>query len=671
MFVTDTLGNPYAEQEWLPAIFGPIAESRRQANKIKRQEPITVVIGNPPYKEKAKGRGGWVENGSANSPSLRRSQHGCRRASGVWVPTQSTCEICTCTSGAGRLGRCSTTTLPPTPGSSASSRWLAFSTGPASRRCAIISVEPPNEIWVIDCSPEGHQPVSNTRIFEGVQQPVCIVLASRSPDTNQEAPATVRFRALPRGHRQAKFEALGSLTLDSDGWIECPSRWRAPFLPESVGAWGTFPAIDDLFDYNGSGVMPGRTWIVAPDKESLRRRWQKLIDVPDDQKEALFHPHLRGGEPGDKHSKRVVKKGLPGYEPRPTPVADDQSPFVPPTRYGFRSFDRQWIIPDNRLINQPNPELWKSRSEQQVYLTVLTRTSPSKGPALTFTGLIPDLDHYNGRGGRVFPLWRDRNATVPNIPPNLLAYLGKRYQRPVSAEDLMAYVAAVAAHPAFTTRFKPDLAQPGLRIPFTGDSETFATAAELGRTVIWLHTFGERFADSSHGRPPGPPRLAPDDAPRIPTAGAIPNDPADMPDTLAYDESKRRLSVGHGYVENVDIRVWNYEISGKNVLHQWFSYRRANRERPIIGDRRKPSKLGEIQPDHWPAEYTTELINVLNVLGRLVDLEPSQADLLERICSSQMISADELHSTGALTVDADSTRRGTTSDPSEQASLLG
>lgn len=68
MFVTDTLGNPYIEQEWVPAILGPIAESRRRANEIKRQEPITVVIGNPPYKEKAKNRGGWVESGSANSP---------------------------------------------------------------------------------------------------------------------------------------------------------------------------------------------------------------------------------------------------------------------------------------------------------------------------------------------------------------------------------------------------------------------------------------------------------------------------------------------------------------------------------------------------------------------------------------------------------------------------
>ena len=71
MFVTDTLGNPYVEQEWIPAMLEPIAESRRQANAIKRQEPIMVVIGNPPYKEKAKGLGGWVESGTPNARPRR------------------------------------------------------------------------------------------------------------------------------------------------------------------------------------------------------------------------------------------------------------------------------------------------------------------------------------------------------------------------------------------------------------------------------------------------------------------------------------------------------------------------------------------------------------------------------------------------------------------------
>ena len=82
--------------------------------------------------------------------------------------------------------------------------------------------------------------------------------------------------------------------------------------------------------------------------------------------------------------------------------------------------------------------------------------------------------------------------------------------------------------------------------------------------------------------------------------------------------------------------VFAYEVSGKNVLRQWFSYRKRDRTRPIIGDRRPPSPLDAIQPDHWLPEYTDDLMNLLNVLGRLVRLEPRQADLLERVCAGPL-----------------------------------
>jgi hypothetical protein len=342
--------------------------------------------------------------------------------------------------------------------------------------------------------------------------------------------------------------------------------------------------------------MPGRTWIIAPDAESLQLRWKKLMRAKPEQKEELFHPHLRGGKPGDKHVNKVAK-GLPGYPDDPKPVANAKGDCLPPVRYGYRSFDRQWIIPDSRVINQPNPELWRSHGETQVYLTALNRTAPLSGPAFTFSAAIPDLDHYKGSfGGRVFPLWRDSAATQPNVSPMLLEALASQYKTPVTPEDFLAYLAAVVANPAYTARFQNDLAQPGLRVPLTVKPKLFSEAVELGRRIIWLHTFGERFADPKAGRPKGPPRLPKDQSPQVPKDGAIPSDPASMPDEIGYDDSKRRLLVGTGFVENVSPAVWQYEVSGKRVLTQWFSYRKKNRERPIIGDRRPPSKLGDIQP---------------------------------------------------------------------------
>lgn len=115
--------------------------------------------------------------------------------------------------------------------------------------------------------------------------------------------------------------------------------------------------------------------------------------------------------------------------------------------------------------------------------------------------------------------------------------------------------------------------------------------------------------------------------------------------------------------------MWEYEVAGKQVLLQWLSYRKKDRDRPIIGDRRAPSPLGKIQPDHWLAEYTTELINVLNVLGWLVELEPQQAALLDKICSGPLISLADLDAAGALAVPEES-KRGRKPQPAKGAPRL-
>ena len=676
LFVTDTLGNPYVEEEYIPQILMPLGESRRRANEIKRQEKITVVIGNPPYKEKAKGLGGWIESGTKGSK--------VKAPLGQWMPPTdwsvgahakhlrnlyvyfwrwATWKVF----GDGdpsriegrerdRKGIVSFITV------------AGFLNGPGFQKMRSELRRDADEIWVIDCSPEGHQPEVRTRIFQGVQQPVCIVMALRNTDKESSAPARVRYRALPSGHRDEKFAALGTITLDDSGWTDCSSDARASFFPRATGAWAEFAPLEDLFTYDGSGVMPGRTWVIAPDHDSLERRWEALQAESDPEtKETLFHPHLLGGEVGDKHVNKTPGQGIYGHEFRRGSVGSDTGAVVRPVRYGHRSFDRQWIIPDGRLINRPNPTLWEDHSNQQVYMTVLQQHALTVGPAVTFSASIPDLHHYNGRGGRVFPLWADRRAEVTNLKTSLLREMGEALGVTVTASDLMAYFAAVAAHPAYTARFRSDLVQPGLRFPMTTETSLFTEAVDIGREVIWLHCFGERLADPSARRPSGAPRMPAGERPVIPKDGAIPTDPDRFPDRIEHDAAAHRLRIGDGYIDNVPRAVWEYEVSGKQVLVQWFSYRRLDRSRPIIGDRRPPSPLENIQPERWLAEYTTELMNVLHVLGRLVALESRQADLLNRICDGPLLSGEDLRASGAF--DSSSTGRGGGADE-RQANYL-
>lgn len=671
LFITDTLGNPFVEDERLPQILQPIGQSRRDANAVKRGQPITVVIGNPPYKEKAKGRGGWIEEGSAGREApLDRwapptdwgvSAHARHLKNlyiyfwrwATWKVFGSGLNASTGIVETDQAGIICYITV------------AGFLNGPGFQRMRDDLRRQSSEIWVIDCSPEGHQPDVPTRIFQGVQQPICIVMAARKAGTDPDTPARVHFRALPEGRRDTKFMALSSLSLDDGGWLDAPSGWRDPFLFASTGAWATYPSLPKLFVYDGPGVMSGRTWPIAPDVESLRERWTCLINERDPVKqEVLFHPQLRNGKVASRHIHKVVRQNLGSITTRSVSVHNDFTSCAESIRYGFPSFDRQLVIGDARLLNDPRPVIWDTHSTSQIYLTAFEAHSPSSGPSVTFTNLIPDLHHYKGSfGGRVYPLWRDKGAEQSNVRPTLLAYLSSTYAHEVTAEDMVAYIAALLSHPGFISRFQTDLARPGLRVPLTANAASFAEAVALGREVIWLHCYGERSADPAADRPARAPRLPRGEGPMIPADGAIPPAPEPLPQEMRYEPELRRLHVGKGYVDNVDPRVWAYEVSGKQILLQWFSYRRRDRTRPVIGDRRPPSPLDQVQPEGWLASYTSDLLDLLHVVGRLVALEPAQADLLTRICTGPTLDETRLSMAGALEGTAVRTGSANTDQP--------
>jgi hypothetical protein len=675
LYITDTLADPDEEFGWIPSTLTDIAQSRREANRIKRHEAITVVLGNPPYKEKAKGLGGWVEDrGKALRAPLDDWQPPVEWGVGAHAKHLRNLYIYFWRWAAwkvfggdpyrGGTDQTSIDDWTKRKGIVCFISVAGFLNGPGFQKMRADLRRDADEIWVIDCTPEGHQPPQASRVFGGVQQTVCIVMASRKADVERTTPARVRFRALPEGSRENKFKAIAEIGLDDSGWVDAPNDWRAPFLPALADEWESYPSIEAMFSFNGSGIITGRQWIIAPDEETLRKRWERLLKESDpDRRQKLFHPQMRRGVLDTRHAEAKVTKWFDGVVPRLQPISLEKETFERAYRYGFRSFDRQWVIGDARVINDARPRIWNNHSNNQVYITALRATSPTVGPALTFTGLLPDFDHYRGSfGGRVFPLWSDSDAKRPNIAPRLLAELGAAYGREVTAPEVMAYIAAVAAHPGYITRFSKHLKQPGLRIPLTADVALFDEAVAVGREVIWLHTFGERFAE---GRPPGAPRVTDGPEPTIPAGGVLPTTLDAMPHELEYDAAQGRLKIGTGYIANVAPEVWAYEVSGKRVLSQWWSYRRKDRSKPPMGDKRPPSPLSDIQPTAWLPDYTTELLAVLRVLTRLVALEPRQLALLDRIIAGPMIDADALRATGALSAGSAEAEAPATEDAEE------
>lgn len=116
-----------------------------------------------------------------------------------------------------------------------------------------------------------------------------------------------------------------------------------------------------------------------------------------------------------------------------------------------------------------------------------------------------------------------------------------------------------------------------------------------------------------------------------------------MPETIDYDETTEVLTLGTGTWSPVRREVWEYEVGGRRVLESWFNYRKAT-----PGGRRtkKTSPLADIHTKAWPTEWTIELIDVLTVLTRLVELEVQQTTLLADILAGVQLTSDDLKEKG-------------------------
>lgn len=592
-----------------------------------------VVIGNPPYRDKVKGTARWIETASESlslSPSLSAFRNpGNGRLEYVlankyiyfwrWATWKAFDAHGDHPAGVVSMV-CS----------------AGFSSGPGFAGMREYLRRTADEGWIIDLSPEGHQPAMETRFFRGNQQPICVAVFIRRGEPEREVPARIHRTAVT-GTLEEKCDALGKLDLDGPNWQDCARGWDDAFSPVGGAQWHSMPTMTEVMPWCSPGVKPNRTWVYAPDQESLTARWQLLVSAATEEKPGLF------AESRDANLFKV-NPPLCGSRHRSYPFAEESGPPPELLCVGYRSFDRQWLIPDARLIATPRPPLWAVLGASQLFATEQHANPISSGPALVFTHLLPDMDHFMGHhGGRVLPLYRDSEATAPNIAPGLLALLGRVLRLPVAAPDMLAYIAAVAAHPGYTAQFADELKTPGIRIPITRDRALWGQAVDIGRELLWLHTYGERYVDAKAGRPRRAPRL---DTDRPKVQVTIPDTEDGMPDKITYDEETSTLHIGAGRISPVPPGVWNYQVSGMWVVKHWFGYRKKNPS----GNRK--SELAHVVAKTWKPAVTTELLDLLNVLGRCVALELRQSELLCSVMDAPLITVTDLEDASVLPVPA-------------------
>ncbi|RKN10205.1 type ISP restriction/modification enzyme [Streptomyces radicis] len=633
LFVTDTLDNPSVEDEYLASTYEALSESRRRANNVKANIPITVVIANPPYDDKAEDRGGWVEKRADRHevplldafryPDNGRYEHVLKNMY-VYFWRWATWKVFDAHDDERHGVVCFITP----------SGWA---TGPGGRGMREYLRRTCDEGWIINLSPEGHRSDVSTRPFPGVAQPLAISIFVRRAglERGKGHRARVHYRALA-GRRAEKFRQLREVGLDDGGWRDAHTRSPRPFTPRTDSGWEDFPALGDLFPWGSPGMKSNRSWVSDPSAEVLRRRWATLIRSGDPRTKAEQFKETRDR---DLHTARPP---LPGRTARSRPIGEETDAQPDLVRTALRSFDRQWLIADSRVLDFPRPDLWASLQDGQIFLNQQSSHAIESGPAVVATHLLPDTHHFNGRGGRVLPLLHPDGS--PNLPLGLLPHVARSVRQDgVTATDLAAYVLAVAGHEAFTRRFAEELLTPGVRLPLSRDARLWARAVALGREMLWASTYGGRCADPDGGRRAGQVQFPLGDARQVRYLTPI---GSRIPGQLEYDPATRTLHVGDGSFAPVPEVVWAYDVGGMRIVSKWFGYRKSS---PTS---KRTSPLDDLRAEHWPHEWTSELIDLLSVLRRLTDLAPAQEDLLAEILAGPVITEAELTAAGVLPIPA-------------------
>lgn len=641
VILTDTLESPLEEPS-AAELFGDaevLAAEQERARGVKLDQRVTVVIGNPPYRRvgrdiRGRGSGGWVVDGAVpgredDAQSLFDDILDVAREHTIFSHHASLYNLYV------YFWRWSIWKAfeahGPGPGIVSfitASSWLH---GPGFVGLRQVVRQTCDEAWVIDLGGDNYGANPEENVF-AIGTPVAVVTIVRDASSQRDSPACVHYRRV-RGTTEDKLTAMRAIARAPDPfageWIEAPSGWRAPFVPSTGDAdWEDMPRITDLFPWQQPGCKFGRTWPIAPSVDLLEGRWERFAASLPSERPGLFMTANSG--------RSITTKVADFPKLAEVQRGDVSRPIV---RYGFRSFDRQFAFNDPRMAKTDSPSLWQSYSERQIYLSSIFTSTISGGPALTATAHPPDLHFFNGRGGKdIIPLWRDAGATQPNMTAGLARLLGERFGRrdgtPLpDVENLAAYCYALLSASAYQEHFAVELQTPGLHVPLTADRQLWREAVEAGRGLLWLHTYAERFRDSSVGRSAEVQHVE-----GIGWTRAVTRIPRDMSE-VGYDPEAGVLSIGDGLVGGVRPDAWSYSVSGMAVLPKWLGYRTAK------GAGRSTSSssgLDRIRPTEWHDEWNDELLDLIRVLTLTLDRQAELEDLLNRICDGPLIPASEL-----------------------------
>ena len=522
-----------------------LSREATEANIIKRDYPVMVMIGNPPYSGVSQNNGKWItkliDDYKKEPGGDIKLQERKNWLNDDYVKFIRLAEDYVSKNQTGIIGFINNNAFADNL-TFRGMRWHLLKT---FDKIYIINLHGCHQIGRTDVCPNG---MPDENVFD-ITLGVSINIFVKTGEKAKDELGKVYYYDL-YGDRQTKYDWLNLSNLHDIGFQEVNPVSPYYFYVDkpSMGKdqYDKGFQISELVPENVSGIVSmGDNYAIANNKEELKARLQYVKAEP------LLPEQLNEKYSLGKNYADFILSGI-----KQLTINDEL--FIP---LSFRPFDERTTYFSEKVIWRPRKKVMSHMLRDNIAI-VVCRQCNDDWKHVFITNKVSDFN-LTGTAGRfgsgyVFPLYAYKEnmgvmERIPNFDGKILSQIEQSLGEKIEPQELFDYIYAVLHSPSYRERYKEFLKIDFPRIPYPTDANEYHRLAALGAELRKLHLM--------EGIPNN-------------TGIVFPKVGSMQVDCLRWEENRVYIN-SEQYFENVPESAWNFYIGGYQPAQKWLKDRKG------------------------------------------------------------------------------------------------
>jgi len=525
IYLTNSLEKSEAQQDLLAFGFAEsIAEEAKEADKIKRETPIMVIIGNPPYSISSQNKGKWIQKLikdykiGLNERKINLDDDYIKfiRFAEHFIEKNKSGIVAMITNN-------------------------SFIDGITHRQMRKHLLETFDDIYILDLhgnskkkekAPDGGKDENVFNIMQGVSISIFVRRAEDKKGLGKV------YHAELYGKREDKFKALNESDLKNVKWkkLDCSTPYYF-FVPKNFELEEDYRKgfkVNELFNIFSVGIGTKVDSIsIDFNKYKLKNRVNDILNNKY-KKELLISKFAIGSNTTWEYAKALN-------------ATFEEDRIV---EYDYRPFDKRYIFYDYNFLSRSRRDVMDNFFNKKNYGLEIGRTS--------FIAFVSDDlsdEHFGGPKSYKLPLyvWTENGTRLSNLKKEIVNEIEKIVGK-VSSENIFDYIYAVLHSPSYREKYKEFLKIDFPRVPYPKDTKTFKKLVAFGAELRSLHLLESPKVNQF-----------------ITTYPVIGSNTVEK---LAYKDGKVFINTEQ-YFGNVPEVAWNFYIGGYQPARKWLKDRKG------------------------------------------------------------------------------------------------